>query len=316
MLICPICNSGLIRSDNRGISCTQCMLTFIRDRGIFLLFWPNAWKEREDVTETVRSFYEQHPFPNYEEIDSGARLKQKAQQGVFARLLDEQIPHTAKVLEAGCGTGQLSNFLALTSRREIWATDISLNSLKLGHEFMLKNKIAGVQFLQMNLFKPVFRPASFDFVISSGVLHHTSDPGLAFQTIAKLVKPGGYIIIGLYNKYGRIWTDIKRAIFRFTGRWRKQFDNLKQRIWFADQYEHPHESKHTIGEVLSWFKQSGVEFINSIPKAEALKTFDEQENLFRKSPPGTWLDHLLVQLGMIFPGREGGFFVMIGRKKE
>ena len=52
----------------------------------------------------------------------------------------------------------------------------------------------------MNLFRPVFKAETFDVVICSGVLHHTSDPLTGFQSISKLVKKGGYIIIGLYNK--------------------------------------------------------------------------------------------------------------------
>jgi hypothetical protein len=40
-----------------------------------------------------------------------------------------------------------------------------------------------------------------------------------------------------------------------------------------------------------------------------------QEKLFEASPRGTGLDHFLVQLGMLLSGgREGGFFVMIGRR--
>ena len=30
----------------------------------------------------------------------------------------------------------------------------------------------------------------------------------------------------------------------------------KRRAWFEDQYRHPHESTHTIGEVLEWFKRT------------------------------------------------------------
>ena len=61
----------------------------------------------------VKSFYEENPFPNYDDIDSEWSLREKAEQGVFARLLDDQLPANAKVIEIGCGTGQLSNFLGL-----------------------------------------------------------------------------------------------------------------------------------------------------------------------------------------------------------
>ena len=49
------------------------------------MFWPNNW------TDVVKSFYEENPFPNYEDMDSDWSLREKAEQGIFARLLDEQI---------------------------------------------------------------------------------------------------------------------------------------------------------------------------------------------------------------------------------
>lgn len=290
------------------------------------MFWPNEWESnRADVTEQVRAFYEVCPFPNYDDADSSWSLREKAEWGLFARLLDEQIPHGAKVLEVGCGTGQVSNFLGLSWGRTVFGTDLCLNSLKLGEAFRRRNQIDRVAFLQMNLFRPVFKPASFDLVYAAGVLHHTSDPAGGFRTIVSLVKPGGWIIVGLYNSYGRIPTDLRRICFRLSGNRGKFLDPrlrnrsltaIRRNTWFADQYLNPHESKHTYGEVLQWFDQSGVEFLNSIPKALAFEQFSADECLFEAHPRGGRFDHALVQLGMMLSGgREGGFFVMIGRRR-
>ncbi|MFC2001134.1 methyltransferase domain-containing protein [Chloroflexota bacterium] len=326
ILICPSCNGGLdVTSDRRMIRCFKCNQSFGCEAGIPLLFYPNEWDSRTDVTETIKSFYEENPFPGYEDIDSDQSLRQKAEKGILARLLDEQIPHGARILEVGCGTGQLSNFLGMTWGRTVFATDICLNSLRLGQNFKQKNGIDNVAFFQMNLFKPVFRPESFDLVICNGVLHHTSDPFLGFKSLTKLVKKGGFIIVGLYNTYGRIPTDARRLIFKLSGNRFKSLhtclrdENLTsaiKHIWLMDQYNNPHESKHTIGEVLSWFDHSEVEFFNSIPKATAFASFYLNEELFESNPRGTKLDHFCVQLGMLLSGgREGGVFIMIGRKR-
>ena len=327
IFMCPSCGGVLEISGNQhNIECSDCNTSFQCDQGIPLLFWPNMWDSQEDVTEIEKSFYEDNPFPGYEDLDSQSSLREKAEKGVFARLLDDQIPHEGMVLEAGCGTGQLSNFLGMTWGRNIFATDICLNSLKLGQEFKLENQIENVAFIQMNLFKPVFRSETFDLVISNGVLHHTSNPFNGFKSILKLVKKGGFIVVGLYNTYGRITTDIRRSIFRQSGnrlkfldpRFRdKDLSEKRKQTWFADQYKNPHESKHTIGEVLNWFDQTGVEFTNSIPKAIAFESFSPAEELFKVNPRGTKFDHFLVQLGMLLGGgKEGGFFIMIGQKKE
>lgn len=327
ILACPACGGVLnVSSDRLTIGCSGCNRIFRCEEGIPLLFWPNEWDSGTDVTEVVKSFYEENPFPNYEDVDSTSSFIEKAQKGVFARLLDEQIPHGAKILEVGCGTGQLSNFLGIKGGRTVFGTDLCLNSLKLGQKFREQNSIDDVAFFQMNLFRPTFRPESFHLVICNGVLHHTSAPFLGFKSILNLVKKGGFIVIGLYNTFGRIPTDIRRLIFKFSGDRLKFLDSrlrdeslehMKRHIWFMDQYKHPHESKHTIGEVLDWFDQSGVEFINSIPKAKAFEAFSPEEKLFKSNPRGTTLDHLFVQLGMLLRGgSEGGFFIMIGRRKS
>lgn len=324
---CPSCNGALIISgDKRMISCSKCNQSFGCEQGIPLLFWPNEWDAKTDVTEIVKSFYEENPFPGYEDIDSDQSLRQKAERGIFARLLDEQIMHGARILEAGCGTGQLSNFLGMTWGRTVFATDICLNSLKLGQDFKENNDIKNVAFIQMNLFRPVFKPDSFDIIICNGVLHHTADPFIGFKSLLNIVKKGGFIIIGLYNTWGRIPTDIRRFIFRFSHNSFKfldpnlreqNLDDTRKHIWFMDQYKNPHESKHTIGEVLSWFEQSGVEFVNSIPKSKAFMPFSPNEKLFEVNDKGTRSDHFVSQLGMLLSGgKEGGFFTVIGRKKD
>ena len=325
MFGCPACGGPLDMADDcRTIECSQCNQRYRCDHGIPLLFWTNEWGSKADVTEIVKAFYEQTPFPNYEDIDSAWSLREKAQKGVFARLLDEEIPHSSRILEVGCGTGQLSNFLGMRWGRTVFGTDMCLNSLRLGQEFKVENQIDGVAFFQMNLFRPIFRPETFDVVVCNGVLHHTSDPFLGFQSISRLVKRGGVIIIGLYNTYGRIPTDIRRFIFRVIGNRLKFLDprlrdrsigDLRKYTWFMDQYQHPHESKHTIGEALSWFDRSGFEFVNSIPKTRAFAGLEPDEKLFAPNPRGDALDHLIVQLGMCLSGgREGGFFIMIGQR--
>ncbi|MFH1352504.1 MAG: methyltransferase domain-containing protein [bacterium] len=324
VFMCPSCGGNLEISDT-GIKCGDCRNRYQIKDGIPLLFWTNEEKNKEgNITDTIKAFYEKTPFPNYEDFENIGDLIQKARKGIFARLLNKQVPFNIRVLEVGCGTGQLTNFLGV-SHRFTFGTDICLNSLRLANNFRAENNLERVGFYQMNLFKPIFKEESFPLVICNGVLHHTADPFAGFQSISRLVKKGGYIIIGLYNGYGRLTTDIRRAVFKFSGGHFKFLDprlrskNIgyhKKFTWYKDQYENPHESKHTIGEVLKWFDQTGFDFINSIPKLRDQKPFSEDSNLFNPNPRGNWLEHILIQSRLLFTGgREGGFFTMIGKKK-
>jgi len=324
IFICPSCGGNLTTTSDT-IQCAVCHNDYQIEDDIPLLFVPNEWdNSKKDVTDMVKSFYEEVPFPDYEELETVENLIQKAQKGFFAHLLNEQVPFNIRVLEIGCGTGQLSNFLGI-AHRTVFATDMCLNSLKLAQAFKKKNGLERVRFYQMNLFKPIFREESFPLVICIGVLHHTSNPLAGFQSISRLVKKGGYIIIGLYNRYGRIITDIRRIIFKLSSNHFKFLDSYlreknvgdhKKLTWFKDQYKNPHESKHTIREVLRWFDHNGFDFVNGIPKLKALEAPSEQERIFKPNPRGNWLNHFLSQARLLYTwGNEGGFFLMIGRRR-
>lgn len=320
ILGCPVCHAHLNLGDDK-VTCRGCGATYPVQHGIPLLFVPNEG-QKGDVTEIVQQFYEENPFPNYDDFDSSESLREKASQGVFARLLDEQIPIGGKVLEVGCGTGQLTNFLGMCWNRQVFGSDLCLHSLRLGKEFRDRHNIQSAGFLQMNLFRPAFQQKSFDVVVSNGVLHHTADPLGGFRSIARLVKPGGYIIIGLYNTIGRLTTDFRRFLFRMTKDKlafldahvrNPNYNEARKRAWFFDQYKHPHESKHTYDEVIRWFEDDGFEFLSSIPKIDGPFASDEQ--LFEKHTKGTKFDRLLVQFEMLATGgKDGALFVMIGRK--
>src|SRR6185436_5142472 len=146
-------------------------------------------------------------------------------------------------------------------------------------------------------------------------------PSGGFKALVPLVRPGGYIIIGLYNTYGRLATDLRRTVFRVTGgrgSWldpylRTGLGPEKRRAWFADQYQHPHESKHTIGEVLDWFDQAGLRFLRSIPACAPDETALPPGGLFQPGRPCSARDRFVNQAKQIVTGnREGGFFLMIG----
>ncbi len=282
-----------------------------------------ARESREEVGREVRAFYQGCSFPGYEDVETPSDLREKSQRGLYAMLVDEQVPLGVRVLDAGCGTGQLAIFLSLAYRHVV-GIDFSYNSLRKAVDFQRKFALSHVRFAQMDIFKLGLREEKFDFVFCNGVLHHTADAYGGFQNLCRLVKPGGYITVGLYNSYGRFLLNLRRRIFLFTKNrltWldffmrQKSMGEEKKLIWFMDQYRNPHEQDVTVDAVLDWFEQNKIEYVNSIPKIRLRDRFTPSERLFEPRVPGGSLDHWLCQLGWIFSqGREGGFFITIGRK--
>jgi SAM-dependent methyltransferase len=282
-------------------------------------------RQRAAVGRRIRTFYESCSFPGYEDLETPLDLVEKSKQRGYARLLDEQLPLGVRILDAGCGTGQLAIFLSLVHRTVVGA-DFSSASLAKGDAFRRRFGLANVSFAQMDLFAPALRDEGFDYVFCNGVLHHTADAVGAFRQLVRLVKPGGFIAIGLYNPYGRLFLNLRRVVFRLTGDRFQRLDFFfrqatvgaeKKRIWFMDQYKNPHEDMFSVDDVLAWFRDAGIEYINSVPPIRLGEPAGGDDRLFAPRPPGTRLERILAQLSWIFTqGREGGFFVTFGRKPE
>src|SRR5712691_7524943 len=279
---------------------------------------------RNDVASIVKDFHEASPFPRYDGIDTRESLRQKVRTSVTARLLDDQISKSASILEVGCGTGQLTNVLAMAWGRTVVGCDICRNSLELAVGFRDRFAVDNAHFVQMNLFDPFFRQHGFDVVIADGVLYHTGDAAAAFRAIQELVKPGGHAVIGLYNRLGRLPTLWLRSLVHtfgdfaalLDGRLRRERDPGRRKAWLTEQYRHPHETKHSIDEVMDWFERAGFDFVSCIPPIGD-RELTEDAMLFEPQPKGTYLDRLSTELEMMLSGGAdgGGSYIMIGRKR-
>src|SRR5262249_6344110 len=149
---------------------------------------------------------------------------------------------------------QLANFLAASGPRCVFGTDISISSLRLAKSFRDRWNVRNAAFIQMNLFKPCFRNNVFDVVVCNGVLHHTGGPVEGFRSLVSLVRPGGIIVIGLYNRIARITRDWRKLLFFLAGEKLhfldshlrgSDYNSSRKHVWLMDQYYHPCESRHS-----------------------------------------------------------------------
>jgi len=272
------------------------------------------------LTQTVREFYERTPFPGYPERDTLHALRARAERSPFARLLDRAIAGDARIIDVGCGTGQMAIYLARADRTVVGA-DLSRASLRLGAEAARRFGVACVHFLQTDLHHPGLREASFDVVFSSGVVHHTPDPRAAFGRLARLARPGGTIVLGVYNAFARVPLRLRRLVGRATRfRWipldpvlrDRRSEPARREAWLRDQYQHPEEHRHTLGEVQRWFADNGVEYLRAYPSAVLA---DDERELFEAAPDNWRPEGWLAQLGwMRALGHEGGLFFTVGRR--
>jgi 2-polyprenyl-3-methyl-5-hydroxy-6-metoxy-1,4-benzoquinol methylase len=272
------------------------------------------------TTDIVRRFYEVAPFPGYAPGETLSSLRSRGARSEFARLLDDAIPGHARVLEIGCGTGQMSIFLARADRLVIGA-DMTRASLALGAAAAQRFGLSRIRFVETDLNRPGLRPGAFDVVICTGVLHHVANPRAAFARIVPLLRPGGIMVLGLYNAIARIPLRLRRIVARITGyRWIPFDPVLRDRAgeperrtaWLRDQYQHPEEHRHTIAEVQCWLRENGMTYLATYPSSLMASP---TQDLFAPAGDNWWLERWLTQLGWISSlGHEGGLFVTIGRR--
>jgi len=316
LLACPSCGGGL----RPGLACRSCGVVYDVSDGVADLRVREGGDAR---TELVRTFYTASPFPGYPPRLTLSALRARASRSELATLLDAAIPGDARIVEVGCGTGQMSLFLA-TAERIVVGADLTRASLELAADAARRFGLRRVRFVETDLFRPGLAAGSFDVVYSSGVLHHTPDPRAAFAAVARLARPGGMIVIGLYNVYARLLHRLRRLIARATGFRLIPFDPVlrdraaepaRREAWLRDQYQHPEEHRHTLAEVQRWFRENGVEYVRAYPSSTVAEDRLSGRQLFDPALDEWRAEQLLVQLGWLTSlGHEGGLFITIGRK--
>lgn len=311
LLACPACG-GALSADWR---CIECGLTFGDADGVPALRLPG-----DPRTKRVRDFYTETPFPNYPPEANLSWLHARASGSAFVQMLDAAIPHDARIVEIGCGTGQMSLFLARGERLVIGA-DLTRASLLLAADAARRFGIERVSFVETDLSQPALRPGAFDLVYCSGVLHHTPDPRASFARIARLARPGGMIVLGLYNRIARLPLRMRRVVARLTRERWIPFDPVlrdraaepeRRAAWLRDQYRHPEEHRHSLGEVRRWFEENDIAFVRSYPPV--LDPGDAPAPLFEPEDDDWVFGDWLTEFGwMRALSQEGGLFVTVGQ---
>src|SRR5438876_4153182 len=137
-------------------------------------------------------------------------------------------------------------------------------------------------------------------------MHHTPNPRASFARLAQLARPGGTIVLGVYNAFARVPLRLRRIVARLSGCRFIPFDPVlrdrrnepaRREAWLRDQYQHPEEHRHTLIEVQSWFAENGVEYLRAYPSAVL---GEESGSLFKAAGDNWRLEGWIVQLGWMW----------------
>jgi SAM-dependent methyltransferase len=104
-----------------------------------------------------------------------------------------------RVLEIGCGNG--ADGVTFAQHGALYTgVDLTAEAVEATRRHFAVLGLAG-EFRVENAERLSFPEASFDWVYSHGVLHHTPDPQRTFEEIYRVLRPGGRAIIMLYHRH-------------------------------------------------------------------------------------------------------------------
>jgi SAM-dependent methyltransferase len=106
-------------------------------------------------------------------------------------------PDARFALDVACGTGQQAARLSRLGWRIVGA-DASEEMLRLGH-YISREVLRSVRLVRSVAEVLPFRGASFDLLICQGSLDHFAQPRLFMSEAARVLAPGGRLVIALAN---------------------------------------------------------------------------------------------------------------------
>jgi 2-polyprenyl-3-methyl-5-hydroxy-6-metoxy-1,4-benzoquinol methylase len=174
---------------------------------------PRLTPIENSISRLVQDQYEQNPYPRWVASMSvgkpttvEAYLRQLFPCSDFAQGSANQssMNRHADILVAGCGTGQQS---IATARRfmgaKVLAVDLSLSSLAYAKRMSDALGVRNLEYAHADILKLGSIGRSFDVIEASGVLHHMAEPLQGWRILLSLLRPGGFMNVGLYSRTGR-----------------------------------------------------------------------------------------------------------------
>ena len=174
---------------------------------------PALGEIENETSRSVRSQYEENPYPRWRSMPFQAASDLKS-------YLKEKLPWMdapndpqggAKVLIAGSGTGwHPISFAQRIPSARVTAIDLSLSSLAYAKRMARELGVDRIDFRHGDLLDVDKIGETFDVVESVGVIHHMKDPESGLAALLRVLKPGGYLKLGLYSERARAWVTEAR----------------------------------------------------------------------------------------------------------
>lgn len=250
---------------------------------------------KDEISRKVQDQYETLPYPRWD-----SHSKTIYSEAIEGPLRNKKI----KILNAGCGTGHEAVELATVfPKADILAIDLSRASLAYAAQKAGELGLKNLTFKQADILELGIFTEEFDFIASSGVLHHMNDPLAGWRVLTGALKRGGLMRIALYSQIGRTAIKEARDIIREQSltpdaqnirRFRHEcaallkpesYKKITASLEFyglsecTDLLFHAQEHQLTLPQIKGWLKELGLDFLGFQLRDDVLQNY-------RKEYPG------------------------------
>lgn len=246
----------------------------------------------QSVETLLARFYGRYPWPwpslKFDTLDDPDFETRMTNQDV-GDWTHGRLPEGARIWVAGCGVNQGIITALRYPKAEVIGSDISVGSLDLCRQMVSQIGVPNLELREESI-NAVEYDGEFDFVISTGVIHHNADPGRTLARLAAALKPDGFLELMVYNQFHRTVTSSFQKAIRIltkmgtrTGDFERGVDLARKLIadlpvketleraftqymeWsesdLADLLVQPVEHSYTIESLNELFQSCGLEYV-------------------------------------------------------